>query len=177
VNREICLSISGHHEETWQPAWGIRTALVALRSFMDTDVKGQVGGLQCEDGARREMARVSRSWKCATCGVSNEALVEGRELQDQSTKEESVPDELRLAYREDLAGEKSQQKAEASSSSAAGQRNERTERVPTTQQTQGAVTTRRPRRQSRDACVDKVIYAITGLLAFMIARKLLSFVQ
>ncbi|KAJ5121568.1 Ubiquitin-conjugating enzyme [Penicillium bovifimosum] len=21
VNREICLSISGHHEETWQPAW------------------------------------------------------------------------------------------------------------------------------------------------------------
>lgn len=29
VNREICLSISGFHEETWQPAWGIRTALVA----------------------------------------------------------------------------------------------------------------------------------------------------
>src|SRR4051794_15491452 len=26
VNREICLSISGHHEETWQPAWGVRTA-------------------------------------------------------------------------------------------------------------------------------------------------------
>lgn len=29
TNREICLSISGHHEETWQPAWGLRTALVA----------------------------------------------------------------------------------------------------------------------------------------------------
>lgn len=29
TNREICLSISGHHEETWQPAWGVRTALVA----------------------------------------------------------------------------------------------------------------------------------------------------
>lgn len=29
ANREICLSISGHHEETWQPAWGIRTTLVA----------------------------------------------------------------------------------------------------------------------------------------------------
>jgi ubiquitin-conjugating enzyme E2 J1 len=29
ANREICLSISGHHEETWQPAWGIRTAIVA----------------------------------------------------------------------------------------------------------------------------------------------------
>jgi len=34
VNRDICLSMSGHHEETWQPAWGIRTALVALRAFM-----------------------------------------------------------------------------------------------------------------------------------------------
>ena len=34
VNREICLSISGHHEESWQPAWGIRTALCALRAFM-----------------------------------------------------------------------------------------------------------------------------------------------
>ena len=32
VNREICLSISGHHEESWQPAWGIRTALTAIRS-------------------------------------------------------------------------------------------------------------------------------------------------
>jgi ubiquitin-conjugating enzyme E2 J1 len=29
TNREICLSISGHHEETWQPAWGLRTAIVA----------------------------------------------------------------------------------------------------------------------------------------------------
>ncbi|RAK85477.1 UBC-like protein [Aspergillus costaricaensis CBS 115574] len=49
VNREICLSISGHHEETWQPAWGIRTALIALRSFMDGDAKGQVGGLDVAD--------------------------------------------------------------------------------------------------------------------------------
>ncbi|PYH31402.1 ubiquitin-conjugating enzyme E2 [Aspergillus neoniger CBS 115656] len=50
VNREICLSISGHHEETWQPAWGIRTALIALRSFMDGDAKGQVGGLDDFEG-------------------------------------------------------------------------------------------------------------------------------
>ncbi|PWW79672.1 UBC-like protein [Tuber magnatum] len=41
VNREICLSISGHHEDTWQPAWGVRTAVVALRGFMETEVKGQ----------------------------------------------------------------------------------------------------------------------------------------
>ncbi|RHZ63038.1 ubiquitin-conjugating enzyme E2, partial [Aspergillus thermomutatus] len=60
VNREICLSISGHHEETWQPAWGIRTALIALRSFMDGDAKGQVGGLDVGDGVRRQYAAESR---------------------------------------------------------------------------------------------------------------------
>ncbi|KAI2817391.1 hypothetical protein CBS115989_6027 [Aspergillus niger] len=58
VNREICLSISGHHEETWQPAWGIRTALIALRSFMDGDAKGQVGGLDVGEEVRRAEAGV-----------------------------------------------------------------------------------------------------------------------
>ncbi|CAP72805.1 uncharacterized protein PODANS_2_2340, partial [Podospora anserina S mat+] len=64
VNREICLSISGHHEETWQPAWGIRTALVALRSFMETDVKGQLGGLEAGSEVRRRLAGESRGWVC-----------------------------------------------------------------------------------------------------------------
>ncbi|KAI1539395.1 Ubiquitin-protein ligase [Pyrenophora tritici-repentis] len=59
VNREICLSISGHHEETWQPAWGVRTALVAIRSFMDTDAKGQLGGIECSKNARERMAKES----------------------------------------------------------------------------------------------------------------------
>ena len=67
VNREICLSISGHHEEHWQPAWGIRTALIAIRSFMDGDAKGQVGGLDVDNNVRREYARRSRQWKCDVC--------------------------------------------------------------------------------------------------------------
>jgi len=40
VNREICLSISDHHEETWLPAWGVRTAVVALRGFMESEPQG-----------------------------------------------------------------------------------------------------------------------------------------
>ncbi|RAH67675.1 ubiquitin-conjugating enzyme E2 [Aspergillus aculeatinus CBS 121060] len=64
VNREICLSISGHHEETWQPAWGIRTALIALRSFMDGDARGQVGGLDVGEEVRRRYAVASRGWRC-----------------------------------------------------------------------------------------------------------------
>ncbi|ROV91436.1 hypothetical protein VSDG_07137 [Cytospora chrysosperma] len=68
TNREICLSISGHHEETWQPAWGVRTALVALRSFMETDPRGQLGGLATGDDVRRALARESRDWRCHGCG-------------------------------------------------------------------------------------------------------------
>ncbi|GFF33120.1 ubiquitin-conjugating enzyme E2 J1 [Aspergillus udagawae] len=83
VNREICLSISGHHEETWQPAWGIRTALLALRTFMDADAKGQVGGLDVDVSVRRQYAAESRGWVCDGCegGRSNEEVLrEWREV-------------------------------------------------------------------------------------------------
>ncbi|KAL9110173.1 MAG: hypothetical protein Q9227_005233 [Pyrenula ochraceoflavens] len=68
VNREICLSISGFHEETWQPAWGIRLALTALRVFMDEGGSGQVGGLESSEGVRRRLARESRGWRCGVQG-------------------------------------------------------------------------------------------------------------
>ncbi|KAH3975548.1 hypothetical protein HBI56_085550 [Parastagonospora nodorum] len=109
VNREICLSISGHHEETWQPAWGVRTALVAIRSFMDTDAKGQVGGIECSKEAREKMAKESGAWKCPACAKSNadimkerEELVQDIEEKEGKRKEEVIPDELRLAYRDEL---------------------------------------------------------------------------
>lgn len=110
VNREICLSISGHHEETWQPAWGVRTALVAIRSFMDTDVKGQLGGIECSRDARQKMACDSGKWQCAVCGKSNaeimkekEEAAEEFEKTEGKRKAEEVPEELRLAYRDELA--------------------------------------------------------------------------
>lgn len=106
VNREICLSISGHHEESWQPAWGIRTALVAIRSFMDTDAKGQLGGMEAGEPIRRKMARESREWKCSACGRGNAEVMKEQEEaakeQDGGKTEEEVPEELKLAFREDL---------------------------------------------------------------------------
>lgn len=109
VNREICLSISGHHEETWQPAWGVRTALVAIRSFMDTDAKGQLGGIECSRDARERIAKDSGKWTCSGCGKSNAEIMKEREEAVKETedtegkrKEEEVPEELRLAYRDEL---------------------------------------------------------------------------
>ncbi|EKV16150.1 Ubiquitin conjugating enzyme (UbcF), putative [Penicillium digitatum] len=72
VNREICLSISGHHEETWQPAWGVRTALLGIRSeIFGSESQGQVGGMEGSDELRREFARLSLGWSCRECGVGN----------------------------------------------------------------------------------------------------------
>lgn len=113
TNREICLSISGHHEETWQPAWGIRTALVALRSFMETDSKGQLGGLDTNDAERKHYADRSASWKCPTCAKSNEEILkecaeaakdnEAVEGEEKSKVDETVPPELKIGFKPDNA--------------------------------------------------------------------------
>jgi ubiquitin-conjugating enzyme E2 J1 len=113
VNREICLSISGHHEESWQPAWGIRTALVAIRSFMDTDAKGQLGGMDAGEAVRRKMAKESKEWKCSSCGrVNAEVMKEQEEAAagEDSRTEDEVPEQLRLAFREDLGKGKADEK-------------------------------------------------------------------
>ncbi|KAL2179173.1 ubiquitin-conjugating enzyme/RWD-like protein [Thermothelomyces heterothallicus CBS 202.75] len=113
TNREICLSISGHHEETWQPAWGIRTALVALRTFMETDVKGQLGGLESGEAVRRRLAAESRAWRCGVCcgGKTNaEILAECEERVKESSgegrgreeEEVKVPEELRMGWRDEM---------------------------------------------------------------------------
>ncbi|KIW33207.1 uncharacterized protein PV07_00076 [Cladophialophora immunda] len=76
VNREICLSISGFHEETWMPAWGVRTALTALRTFMaEKGSAGQVGGLEAPADVRKRLAKESRGWRCDACKKTNETIM------------------------------------------------------------------------------------------------------
>ncbi|KAL8735943.1 MAG: hypothetical protein Q9166_000505 [cf. Caloplaca sp. 2 TL-2023] len=121
VNREICLSISGHHEETWQPAWGIRTALWALRAFMEGGAQGQVGGMEMGEDERKRLAAESRRWRCQGCGGSTneDTLVEeGKRCQEmeqngESTKaaaKEEVPDELRFGFRDEMEKEQANDK-------------------------------------------------------------------
>jgi len=69
INSKICLSISDFHPETWQPSWGIRTALTALRAFMPTPGKGAIGSLDASSGARKVLAQRSEAWKCNQCGA------------------------------------------------------------------------------------------------------------
>ncbi|KAL9006765.1 MAG: hypothetical protein Q9188_000452 [Gyalolechia gomerana] len=113
VNREICLSISGHHEETWQPAWGIRTALWALRAFMEGGAKGQVGGMEMSEAERKRLAAESRSWRCQGCGgtTNGEILkaeeerckeMEGGQGSAKAIATDQVPDELRFGFRDEM---------------------------------------------------------------------------
>jgi ubiquitin-conjugating enzyme E2 J1 len=119
VNREICLSISDHHEDTWQPAWGVRTAVVALRGFMETEPGGQVGALECSDEQRRMIAEESRGWRCETCGKSSVEILReseeaAREAGEEARVEEETPKELKIGFKakkEDGEGSASAQSA------------------------------------------------------------------
>ncbi|XP_076933697.1 ubiquitin-conjugating enzyme E2 32-like [Bidens hawaiensis] len=57
---KICLSISNHHPEHWQPSWSVRTALTALIAFMPTNPNGALGSLDYKKDERRALAINSR---------------------------------------------------------------------------------------------------------------------
>ncbi|CAG0887608.1 unnamed protein product [Cyprideis torosa] len=68
TNKKICLNISGHHPERWQPSWSIRTALLAIIGFMPTQGLGAIGSLDYPPDERKKLARKSQTWSCPTCG-------------------------------------------------------------------------------------------------------------
>ncbi|XP_028636164.1 ubiquitin-conjugating enzyme E2 J1 isoform X1 [Grammomys surdaster] len=97
VGKKICLSISGHHPETWQPSWSIRTALLAIIGFMPTKGEGAIGSLDYTPEERRALAKKSQDFCCEGCGsamkdvllplksgsVSSQADQEAKELARQ----------------------------------------------------------------------------------------------
>lgn len=111
ANREICLNISGHHEETWQPAWGIRTALVALRSFMEADARGHLGGLDTSNAVRRRLAAESAEFRCPACARPNADIMADAERRAQQAAtpgaaDVAVPSELRMGWRDEMEATK-----------------------------------------------------------------------
>ena len=59
---KICLSMSAYHPEDWQPAWGIRTMLEALISFMPSPSDGALGALDCTPEQRKRFAAESLNY-------------------------------------------------------------------------------------------------------------------
>lgn len=78
---------------------------------MSGEAKGQVGGLDMSEDGRKRLARESRGWRCAGgCGgrtnqeVLRECEEEWKAMEGEGgeRKEDAVPEELRLEYRDDL---------------------------------------------------------------------------
>ncbi|KAK2156017.1 hypothetical protein NP493_2012g00018 [Ridgeia piscesae] len=87
INKKICLSISGHHPESWQPSWSIRTALLAIIGFMPTHGSGAIGSLDYTPEERKVLASKSLDWKCPQCGKVTETLLPVTEASKETTKE------------------------------------------------------------------------------------------
>ena len=81
---------------------------------MAGEAKGQIGGLDMKEEARKKLAKESRAWKCTGCGRSNQELIEEckAKWQEQHAGEEGdladqrseiqIPEELRLSYKDDM---------------------------------------------------------------------------
>ncbi|KAF4520450.1 hypothetical protein B566_EDAN004022 [Ephemera danica] len=104
INKKICLSISGHHPETWQPSWSIRTALLAIVAFMPTPGDGTIGSLDYTPEERQALARRSCSWCCPECGdikaqlaskYSNSGEEESQAVKPWSSEERAETEGLR----------------------------------------------------------------------------------
>ena len=76
VGTKICLSISAYHEESWQPAWGVRTMLEAIISFLPSEAAGAIGALEWSAEERRKLALASHQYSCAICGKAADLLEE-----------------------------------------------------------------------------------------------------
>ncbi|KAJ6547351.1 ubiquitin-conjugating enzyme/RWD-like protein [Mycena capillaripes] len=86
TDTKICISFTSYHEELWQPAWGVRTAIIGLQGFFPLKGKAAVGigSIEHPVAERKRLAALSRSWVCPHCRESNLSLlpdpVSGRTL-------------------------------------------------------------------------------------------------
>ena len=170
---------------------------------MDTEAGGQLGGLDAGVEVRKRLAERSRGWGCGVCGggkvmevVMREREEEVREMGEVGRREEVVvPEELRLAFREDLgkaggSGGGGEVVDEVSGGRTNGLATEpvttgddgetlpaRTSSVQPQQDTQPVQAVQTPplaprRNDQVPAWIDKAIYSVIAALIFMLFRKL-----
>ncbi|XP_066534088.1 ubiquitin-conjugating enzyme E2 J1 [Hoplias malabaricus] len=114
VGKKICLSISGHHPETWQPSWSIRTALIAIIGFMPTKGEGAIGSLDYTPEERRALAKKSLDFSCEMCGCTMRSALLA--LSPNSDRRPADQQDRKLAQQISF-------KADSSTSSVAGEGN------------------------------------------------------
>jgi ubiquitin-conjugating enzyme E2 J1 len=72
---------------------------------METDAKGQLGGLECSVKERERMAEASSLWRCASCGKSNvDIMKECAEAVKEKGEEKEVvvPSDLKMGWKDEM---------------------------------------------------------------------------
>lgn len=89
LDTKVCISFTGFHEESWQPAWGIRTALLGVQALMSSkDDEAGYGAESMNDEGRKMLAEKSMAWTCAICQKTNAEMLPGeRAIQSTTTNE------------------------------------------------------------------------------------------
>lgn len=92
---QICLTFTGYHEDEWQPAWGVRTALLGVQALMSSkpDEAGY-GALKLPPEDREALALSSGKWTCSVCGCMNRDLLAPRTAGGASVQEASKGEEV-----------------------------------------------------------------------------------
>jgi len=84
---KICISFTSYHEELWQPAWGVRTAIIGLQGFFP--LKGEaavgLGAVDYPPSERKRLAALSRDWTCPHCQQKNVEILPDPPECDKST--------------------------------------------------------------------------------------------
>lgn len=162
VNRKICLSISGHHPESWLPSWSIRTALLAIIGFMPSPGMGAIASLDYTKEERQQLAKKSLEFVCPECGKVVSLL---EEPSQSSNDNEAVQAEAReIAAQVTMKGESSSENSVREPSY--------TEQTPVVhqQQPQPQVTTTTS-TNTHDAYYNYAIAAIIVALAILLFRR------
>ena len=73
---------------------------------METDPKGQLGGLESSDAVRRRLAVESRDFKCPSCGKTNaEIMRESAQAADScpiAKQDIEIPSALKMAWKDEM---------------------------------------------------------------------------
>lgn len=76
---------------------------------METDARGQLGGLETTEAVRRRLAAESPSFKCATCARTNAEIIkdsEDRAKEAPESQDVEVPQELNMGWKDEMADKK-----------------------------------------------------------------------
>ena len=107
TNKKICLSITSFHPDSWNPSWGVDSALTSLMAFMPTKAEGAVGGIDSSDRERRALALQSRSWHCPHCDLTIEPdeIKTDKEERENKDNKDNVKNEEEEENKENVKNE------------------------------------------------------------------------